>query len=106
MAGSDNLGDVVYESMLTCAAKMGVATLISRSMLHDFAEMVDDDIRRQCGSDRVYVSAPSRHARDMRVLAARKRGQSIRDIARSESVARSTVSDICTRYGYKILTKK
>lgn len=96
MAGLDNLGDVVYEEVYLAAKKLSV----SQSISGDLARMVDEGVKRRCGGDRVYVPAPSREIRDMRICNAKMNGEPVCDIAKREGVSKSTVYDICARLGF------
>ena len=96
MAGSDNLDDIVYEEVYLAGKKLS----LSQSISDDLARMVDEGVKRRCGGDRVYVPAPSREIRDMRICNAKINGEPVGKIAKREGVSKSTVYEICARLGF------
>ncbi|MBT6550421.1 MAG: hypothetical protein HOM14_03595 [Gammaproteobacteria bacterium] len=97
MAGSENLGDIIYEEMFQAAKKLGID--LSRNRLHDFALVVDDGVKRRCGSERVYVPVERKDIRNERICKLKLAGKTCREIANKEGMSKSQVFTICQQYG-------
>lgn len=94
----DGDGDAVLAVIVAAATTAATAEGLDHRAAHRLAAAITDRLRRELGTLRVYIPAPSRAARDRAILAGLANGDSRQAIASRVGVHVTTVDRIARRH--------
>lgn len=94
----DGDGDAVLAVIVAAATTAATAEGLDHRAAHRLAAAITDRLRRELGTLRVYIPAPSRAARDRAILAGLANGDSRQAIANRVGVHVNTVHNIARRH--------
>ena len=91
-------GDAILAVIVAAATTAATAEGLDHRAAHRLAAAITDRLRRELGTLRVYIPAPSRAARDRAILAGLANGDSRQAIANRVGVHVTTVDRIARRH--------
>ena len=89
-----DIADCMVRAMISAMEGIG----IDPSLANQVAEQIEDDVRRQYGSERHYVAAPSKAGRNRQIIEYWKSGMDRKEISRQLEASRKTIDRVISSY--------